>query len=541
MLDDKYRIEHLLATGGMGSVYLGTHVGLRKRVAIKILNPLMNSAAMVERFHREAVTASQIGHEGIAQVTDIGTSGDGEPFLVMEYLEGESLAARLKQTGRLAIDDACELGCSILSPLDAAHRAGIVHRDLKPDNVFLVRQSRGEMVKLLDFGISRAKGQDASFRLTTTGLVLGTPYYMSPEQARGESVVTPMADLYAFGVILYEMLVGEVPIRAENYNALMYRVSVGDYVPPRVLRAEIPDTLEHIILWAMARTASERPSSAAELEQALLPFCRPVFREHVAGKISGPWIPVRMPPIESLWPTADTGLHPASDLGSAQTMPHDPGASTGGAGRADDAATSIDPPVAPDVQPPPTAPGAGDAPDDGPQAPAPRTSQSVRIVSIVALCAVSAAAAGALAIALGSRDQPTSPTTPTTATTAPPATAPPTPPTTASPPAAATAPPTLPPPPDAGTITVELAVDPPGATITLDGMPVTGSEIVVPRDGALHRLRIAAAGYLGYDKALRFDESQRVDIALKRAAVPVRGKPVHKDRVDGIDDRSPYR
>src|SRR5215470_15491966 len=232
MLDDKYRIERLLATGGMGAVYLGTHVGLRKRVAIKVLNPQLSSAPMIERFHREAITASQIGHEGIAQVTDLGTSAEGEPFLVMEYLEGEPLASRLRATGPLAIEHACELGCSILSPLAAAHRAGIVHRDLKPDNVFLVRQSRGEMVKLLDFGISRVAGQESTFRLTTTGLVLGTPYYMSPEQARGDSEVTVAADLYSFGVILYEMLVGVVPIRAENYNQLMYRVMMGDFVWP---------------------------------------------------------------------------------------------------------------------------------------------------------------------------------------------------------------------------------------------------------------------------------------------------------------------
>src|ERR1700760_657886 len=122
MLDDKYRIERLLAVGGMGAVYGGTHGKLRKRVAIKVLNPQLSSAAMIERFHREAITASQIGHEGIAQVTDIGTSGDGEPFLVMEYLEGESLAARLRTTGALSIEDACELACSILSPLAAAHR-----------------------------------------------------------------------------------------------------------------------------------------------------------------------------------------------------------------------------------------------------------------------------------------------------------------------------------------------------------------------------------------------------------------------------------
>src|SRR5512140_695414 len=137
MLDDKYRIERLLASGCVGAVYMGTHIKLRKRVAIKVLNPQLSSSPMIERFHREAITASQIGHEGIAQVTDIGTSNEGEPFLVMEYLEGESLAKRLKASGPLAVEDACELGCSILSPLAAAHRAGIVHRDLKPDNVYL--------------------------------------------------------------------------------------------------------------------------------------------------------------------------------------------------------------------------------------------------------------------------------------------------------------------------------------------------------------------------------------------------------------------
>jgi eukaryotic-like serine/threonine-protein kinase len=156
MLDEKYRVDSLLAVGGMGAVYVGTHTKLRKRVAIKVLNPELSNPQMIERFHREAITASQIGHEGIAQVTDIGTSAQGEPFLVMELLEGESLGKRLRSTGPLPIHEACELTCAILAPLGAAHRAGIVHRDLKPDNVFLVQQSRGEMVKLLDFGISRA-------------------------------------------------------------------------------------------------------------------------------------------------------------------------------------------------------------------------------------------------------------------------------------------------------------------------------------------------------------------------------------------------
>src|SRR3954471_10197032 len=286
MLDDKYRIERLLAIGGMGAVYLGVHVGLRKRVAIKVLNPQLNSPPMIERFHREAITASQIGHEGIAQVTDIGTSNDGEPFLVMEYLEGESLASRLRASGPLAVEDACELGCAILSPLAAAHRAGIVHRDLKPDNVFLVRQSRGEMVKLLDFGISRAAGLESEFRLTTTGLVLGTPYYMSPEQARGDMEVTTAADIYAFGVMLYEMLIGNVPIQAENYNQLIYRVMMSEYARPGERRPDLPEPLEQLILAAMAQQPQHRPTSAVELDRALLGFCRPAVRDHMSGGMS---------------------------------------------------------------------------------------------------------------------------------------------------------------------------------------------------------------------------------------------------------------
>ncbi|HEX7703602.1 MAG TPA: protein kinase [Kofleriaceae bacterium] len=286
MLDDKYRIDALLAVGGMGAVYVGTHTKLRKRVAIKVLNPGLSSPPMIERFHREAITASQIGHEGIAQVTDIGTSKDGEPFLVMELLEGESLASRMKSSGALPVEVACELGCSILSPLGAAHRAGIIHRDLKPDNVFLVRQSRGEMVKLLDFGISRAQGLDQEFRLTTTGLVLGTPYYMSPEQARGDNVITPSTDLYSLGVMLYEMLIGAVPISGENYNQLMYRVMTGEFVTPRQIRGEIPEALEQLIIHAMASDPTHRPRSAEEFEQALLMFCRPTYREHQIERIS---------------------------------------------------------------------------------------------------------------------------------------------------------------------------------------------------------------------------------------------------------------
>jgi eukaryotic-like serine/threonine-protein kinase len=535
MLDDKYRIERLLATGGMGAVYLGVHVGLRKRVAIKVLNPQLNSAPMLERFHREAITASQIGHEGIAQVTDLGTSAEGEPFLVMEYLEGESLASRLKTTGPLPVEDACELGCAILSPLAAAHQAGIIHRDLKPDNVFLVRQSRGEMVKLLDFGISRAKGQDASFRLTTTGLVLGTPYYMAPEQARGDSEVTIGADLYSFGVMLYEMLIGVVPIRADNYNQLMYRVMTGEYIWPRQLRRDLPEALEQIIVRAMALEAANRPSSAHELEAALMPFCRQVFRDAATGRLSAPGLPFRSSTqrrADALVPPTVPG-DPAAERNANRSWPQSTGAGS----------SSVRTASGPGSVPGMTGPGAV-MPAVG-TSPAPRSRTAV-----IALGLAIAAVGIGIAVVIGGRGDPPATTGPPPATTAP---------ATATPPAATPAAGTTPTAPPAHTepappqhveqpaapakITLRLAIEPAGATITLDDAPVTGPELVVPRDAKQHHLRITAAGYLPDDETVSFDESQRLVVQLKKAAAPGRGKP-HKDRpterTEKIESQSPY-
>jgi len=527
MLDDKYRIDRLLAVGGMGAVYVGTHIKLRKRVAIKVLNPQLSSAPMIERFHREAITASQIGHEGIAQVTDIGTSSDGEPFLVMEYLEGEPLAARLRASGPLAIEDACELGCAILSPLAAAHRAGIVHRDLKPDNVFLVRQSRGEMVKLLDFGISRTAGAESEFRLTTTGLVLGTPYYMSPEQARGDSEITPAADLYAFGVMLYEMLIGNVPIQAENYNQLMYRVMMGDYARPREHRPELPEALEALILQAMAQKPDQRPASAAELEQALLPFCRPSFRDHVSGQISSPGIPLMTPPPSNPYGTgggfarsnARTGGSPAhSNAGTDHTM----------------AAAASVPAI-------PAAPA---------QATVTAHKRRSRVPWIIAGIVLVAGISGAAAITMTGRGDPPVAVAPPAPTPVPPAgsAAIVTPPV-AAPPATpgSDAPPATPgsdaPPPTApsATVTLRFAVDPAGAVILVDGARIKGAELAVAKDDAVHTLRITAPGYVAHDETLRFDETQRLVFQLKRAARPVRPTGRRQgSNTDRIDSESPY-
>ena len=533
MLDGKYRVDRLLAVGGMGAVYMGTHVKLRKRIAIKVLNPQLSSGPMIERFHREAITASQIGHEGIAQVTDIGTSSEGEPFLVMEYLEGESLASRLRTSGPLSVEDACELGCSILSPLAAAHRAGIVHRDLKPDNVYLVRQSRGEMVKLLDFGISRDAGLESEFRLTTTGLVLGTPYYMSPEQARGESDITPAADIYAFGVILYEMLVGDVPIRADNYNQLMYRVMVGDYTGPRERRPDLPEALDRIIVQSMSQEPAKRPASATELEQALLPYCRPTFREHLSGRMSAPGLPAQTPPPVNGYATG-SGLARSSAKSKAGTdhtaMAGSPGSQVAAVSRERPSTITT-----------------------------PRRSRMPWIAgAIIGLAGI----AGAVVV-LGRGDPPVvvapapSPSSPSgPAAPGIPATVPATQPVTDAASATPSEPPVPSATPDAGgaegstvtpqatTITLRFAVEPASAVILLDGAQIKAAELVVPKDGASHTLRITAPGHVAHDETIRFDESQRLVVQLRRVVRPVRGNgnDRHKQGSDTerIDSESPY-
>jgi serine/threonine-protein kinase len=479
MLDDKYRIERLLAVGGMGAVYEGTHTKLRKRVAIKVLNRGLTSPQMIERFHREAITASQIGHEGIAQVTDLGTSTTGESFLVMELLEGEPLSSRLKSAGPMPVEVACELGCAILSPLAAAHAAGIVHRDLKPDNVFLVRQSRGEMVKLLDFGISRAQGQDQEFRLTTTGLVLGTPYYMSPEQARGEAQITPAADLYAFGVMMYEMLIGTVPIKADNYNALIYKVMTGDFAHPRTKRQDLPPQLEAIVLSAMALDPQQRPHSAAQLEQLLLQFCRPNFRDHMIERIS----------------SSHVGFKASSPL---LPTPHDQHVAA--------AATVATPPK-----------------------------KKSFVIPLIIAGAAAGAIGAAVVVSKQSQDKPA----PVAKTEAPAVVVE----TKQEPPPKQAEPKQEEPPKTVENVTIRFEVDPANATIVVDGKPIDGDKLEVPKDDKTHEVSITAKGFQTYKEELTFSETQKLVVHLDKIGQKPKPRPPIKKRdpkTERIDTKSPY-
>jgi serine/threonine-protein kinase len=277
VLDGKYEIVRELGAGAMGVVYVARHQQLRRQVAVKILRgELARDEHLASRFEQEARAASAIGHPNIIDVYDLGRSADGLLFMVMELLEGQSLGDVLHGARRLTVPRAVKLTEQILSGLAAAHKAGIVHRDLKPDNVFVVSSEyRPDFVKLLDFGISKILARAAEAlgdakRGTVVGTVMGTPEYMSPEQARGlVDQVDARTDVYAAGVVLYELLCGKPPFCGDNYNAVMAAIIDGTFVKPRDVRSGIPAKVEQVILKAMGYRREERWQTAAAMREAL--------------------------------------------------------------------------------------------------------------------------------------------------------------------------------------------------------------------------------------------------------------------------------
>ncbi|MEZ4406125.1 MAG: serine/threonine-protein kinase [Polyangiales bacterium] len=275
-IDDRYRVVRRLGEGGMGVVYEAEHQILRRRVAIKLLHPRYASIPeAVRRFVREARAAAAVGHPAIVDVLDFG-SYKGNAYLVMELLKGETLADRLDRDRSLSVEEACHVTAQVLSAISAAHAAGIVHRDLKPENVFLLRPESGRpRVKVLDFGISKVQALEGDdCRTTGAGNPLGTPGYMAPEQWMCEPDVDHRADLYALGVMLYEMLTSELPFDAEIRGEQFIKVVVS-HEPPRPLSAylsDAPEELDAVILRALERKRGQRYQRAGEFYAALGPF-----------------------------------------------------------------------------------------------------------------------------------------------------------------------------------------------------------------------------------------------------------------------------
>lgn len=270
VIDGKYRVEDLIGKGGMGGVYEAVQLAINRKVALKHLYPrYAGNEKAFTRFRQEAMAAASIGHDNICEVTDLGVGVDGAPYLVMPLLRGGTVHELIRASGTLAPDRVTDLGCQILSGLEAAHRAGIIHRDLKPANVFVTRLgNRHEFVKLLDFGVSKVIS-DSATDLTRTGEVVGTPHYMAPEQAKGDRRLGPQVDIYATGVILYEMLSRKRPFDGESYNEVMYKILTEPVRPVRELNPMVPVDLQEVITRAMSKDAGSRFEDARSMREAL--------------------------------------------------------------------------------------------------------------------------------------------------------------------------------------------------------------------------------------------------------------------------------
>lgn len=273
LISEKYRIDARIGRGGMGVVFRATHVVSRKPVALKWMLRSTTDAGAHRRLLREALAAGRIDHPNVVDVYDVGQEGPCA-YLVMELLHGEALRARLDR-GRLGSGEAIDLLLPALRGVSAAHRAGVIHRDLKPDNIFLCTAPDGSPreAKVLDFGVSAVRAQCTIDPTLTDGTtILGTPAYMSPEQLASAQDTDERTDVYAFGVMLYEALTGQLPFVADSYSGLVLAVAQDPPRPPSELCPAIPRELERVILHALSKQRGDRPASVEALHDLLAPF-----------------------------------------------------------------------------------------------------------------------------------------------------------------------------------------------------------------------------------------------------------------------------
>ena len=269
-----YEIKQKLGEGGMGAVYMGEHPLIGKRVAVKVLlDELTANEALVTRFFHEAKAANDIRHQNIVDIVDFGKlekpGGGHIVYLIMELLEGQSVAARL-DAQRLSFDEVRHVLGQCCSGLAASHAKGIIHRDLKPDNLFLVRRGSDEnFVKILDFGIAKLTANASTGSKTRTGTLIGTPAYMSPEQCAGRSNIDARSDVYALGIVMYEMLTGQVPFKGEGFGDIVVAQLTETAKKPSELRADIPSELDAIVMKAIAKDVEGRFQSMEEFGVAL--------------------------------------------------------------------------------------------------------------------------------------------------------------------------------------------------------------------------------------------------------------------------------
>ncbi len=272
LLDGRYKLETLISTSGMSEIYFGRHTLLGRKIAVKILNAeWAHHEDVVTRFVREARAATAVGHPNIIEVLDVGFIDETQPYIVMEYLRGECLATMLKREGVLSLSALCGLLEPLLQALSVVHQHGIVHRDLKPENIYINIDSltAGAAVKLLDFGIAKFTAVAPDQRVTISGASIGTPAYMSPEQAKGDLSLDRRSDLYTIGVVMYEILTGKMPFVGETIQETLTQIVENDANTPSALNPDFPVEALPIIERAMAKDREERYGTADELLNAL--------------------------------------------------------------------------------------------------------------------------------------------------------------------------------------------------------------------------------------------------------------------------------
>jgi serine/threonine protein kinase len=305
LIGKRYRLDRQIGSGGMGDVFAATDTVLERKVAIKIVDAVdaRRAGETSTIFLREARNASAIAHPAVVRILDFGLHADLLPYIAMELLEGETLAELIRRRPILPRAWALDVAARVLEGLAAAHATSVVHRDIKPENIFLARGTHGISPKLLDFGISKTLDREGRATVTTLhGHVVGTPAYMSPEQARGLRHIDKRTDVYSMGVVLYEMLCGEVPFACENPGDLLMLIMAAEPDPPEQRVPDIPPALSNVVMRALAKEPDERFSDAAEMLAALL------AAEPGLGASRGPL-------------HGPSGFHPTSGASRAEARP----------------------------------------------------------------------------------------------------------------------------------------------------------------------------------------------------------------------------
>ena len=321
MIKGRYQVIKKLGAGGMGTVYLAEQVAIGRRVALKVLHSsYATDEEFVRRFRHEARLAASLNHHNIITVYDFDQADEGSLFIAMEYVDGRSLSEVIRQEGPMDIGRAVRLGIQIVEGLEAAHRAGVIHRDIKPDNIMVTGMAENEDVKLMDFGIARLRDTGSMTRLTRSGAIMGTPSYMAPEQIEGGDV-SEKTDIYALGIVLYEMLSGGVPFRASTPGSVLIKQLREVPVSLMKLRREVPAAVERVVMQALEKKPQKRQQSMGEIAQGLKKARETLIDKETAHSLADslPWrqrLAFKLPGRKKLYMAAAISLCVVIGLGS---------------------------------------------------------------------------------------------------------------------------------------------------------------------------------------------------------------------------------